>query len=272
MDFIKIIILISIIYISVNVFILIMMNKKVSKFTFLKLEENLKKSKKGIQLYENLDKKLNKYGISYKYKWITPINYILLKLFVSILIFVLVLISINLEIAIISSIAVFLIFDFIIKASNNSDNEEIMIDLKNVYDTLRIQTKAGVYLTKALTECYLSVSNKRLKSALLDLNNKITRDNDVETVLNQFQAKFNNRYIDTFCIVIKQSIYSGKTVQILEDLSTQIKDIEEALNIKLLRKIKSKLSMYQVLIFIGMILMVLFVVFIQIQDSLRTMI
>lgn len=270
MSFIKIIILISIIYISVNVFILIMLNKSISKFTFLKLEKNLKKSKKGIKLYERIDKKLNKYGISYKYKWITPITYILLKVFISILIFVLVLISINLEIAIILSIVVFLIFDFLIKASNSSDNEEIMIDLKNVYDTLRIQTKAGVYLTTALSECYLVVINKRLKDALLDLNNKITKDNDVEAILNQFQAKFDNKYIDTFCIVINQSLYSGKTVQILEDLSTQIKDIEEALNIKLLRKIKSKLSMYQVLIFIGMILLVLFVVFIQIQNSLKT--
>ena len=57
----------------------------------------------------------------------------------------------------------------------------MMPDIKVIYDTLRIQTKAGVFINEALGQCYLKVRNERLKEALLILNGKLIRDKDIET-------------------------------------------------------------------------------------------
>ena len=137
-----------------------------------------------------------------------------------------------------------------------------------MYDTLRIQTKAGVYLTSSLTECYLVVKNPRLKTALLDLNNYIMIKNDVYTGIEEFNMKFDSPFVNTFCIVIKQGIESGKTVQVLEDLSSQIRDIDNSMKEKLSEQIKSKLAINQLLIFIGLIATVLYGIMSSLASSL----
>ncbi|CUQ30660.1 hypothetical protein [Clostridium baratii] len=268
MNIINIILFLCIILISISVFYLLMLNKKISKLTCMKLEENLKRSSWGVKLYENIDKNLSRYGIKYMFNWITPATYILIKLAICLLFLVVLLIKTNILIAIISSICLYFVFDFILKLSNTMDNEEILLDLKRVYDTLRIQTKAGVFLTSSLSECYLVVTNKRLKTALLDLNNKITKERNVQTTIDEFNIKFDNKYIDTFCIVVKQSLQNGKTVQILNDLSIQIQDIEEALNLKREERIKMKLELFQFLIFIGMLAILIFGVITQLNSSM----
>ena len=142
------------------------------------------------------------------------------------------------------------------------------MDLKRVYDTLRIQTKAGVFLTSSIAECYLVAENKRLKKALLELNNKIIAKNDIESAIEDFNSKFKNPYIDTFCIVIKQSLESGKTVQILEDLSAQIKDIQQAISIREAERVKYKLEGLQFLVYVGVIAIVAYGIFTELITSL----
>lgn len=268
MNLINIALLMCIIYITIAVFVLLLMNKKVSKLTCVKLEEGLMKSSWGVKFYENVDKKLNKYGVKHMFNWITPITYFLIKVFICLIFFVVFLIKVNLLAAIICPIVIYFMFDLILKLSNSLDNEEILLDLKRVYDTLRIQTKAGVFLTSSLSECYLSVTNRRLKDALLELNNKISKERDIQTTIEEFNLKFDNKYIDTFCIVVKQSLENGKTVQILNDLAVQIQDIEEALNLKLAERVKMKLEMYQFMIFIGMLGILIFGVITQINGSM----
>ena len=47
---------------------------------------------------------------------------------------------------------------------------------------------------------------------------KIVIKNDIESAVIEFNKCFENSYIDTLCVTIKQSLESGKSVQILEDL------------------------------------------------------
>lgn len=110
---------------------------------------------------------------------------------------------------------------------NRRDNERMLPELKLVYHALEIQTKAGVYITDALAECYGSVQEKRLRKALLELAGDIVMKADTGASLEKLQGKFDNRYIDSLCIIILQAMESGQAVELLRDIGEQIKDMEE---------------------------------------------
>lgn len=110
---------------------------------------------------------------------------------------------------------------------NRRDNESMLPELKLVYHALEIQIQAGVYVTDALSECYGSVQEQRLRMALLDLAGDIVMKADIYEALDRFQNRFDNRYIDSLCITILQALESGQALALLGDISEQIKDMEE---------------------------------------------
>lgn len=110
---------------------------------------------------------------------------------------------------------------------NSKDNEKLLPELKLIYHALEIQIRAGVYVLDALAECYGSVQEKRLRKALLELAGDLVVKADVYDVLDRFQLKFDNRYVDSLCITILQALESGQAVALLGDIGEQIKDMEE---------------------------------------------
>lgn len=150
----------------------------------------------------------------------------------------------------------------IVRLSNQRDNRAMMEDIKTLYDTLRIQSKAGVFLTPALAECYLMVKNRRLKQALLELTNQITAQKDVEEAVEGFRSKFDNGFLEDFCLVVRQSLSSGQTVQMLNDMGEQLAGLQHAITLKEEEALKRKLMLLQVAYYIGM-LSILLLVFIQ---------
>lgn len=244
--------------------------RKISTFTINRIEKTLKSSKVNHFSYEEIEKYLRKNGVEniFENKKITPQMFILVRIFMGIL-FMMVGIKEELWIAaVLLGIVGFYSPNMMIKISNDSDNDKILVDLKNIYDTLRIQTKAGVYLTYALAECYLVARNSRLKKALLELNDQIIGRNDIENALDEFNEKFNSHYIDTFCIVLKQSLESGKSVQILDDLSAQISDIQQTISLKEEESMKFKIEIIQLFIFVGVLAIVLYGISIELVTSL----
>lgn len=109
---------------------------------------------------------------------------------------------------------------------NRQDNEKLLPELKLVYQALSIQIRAGVYVTDALAECYGSVQEKRLRLALLELSGDIVMKSDLYDALERLQGKFDNRYVDSLCIILLQALESGQAVELLADISEQIKDME----------------------------------------------
>ena len=110
---------------------------------------------------------------------------------------------------------------------NGRDNEKLLPELKLVFHALEIQIRAGVYVVDALAEMYGSVQEKRLKKALLELAGDIVINADVYVALDRFQQKFDNRYVDSLCIIILQALESGQAVELLSDIGEQVKDMEE---------------------------------------------
>jgi len=110
---------------------------------------------------------------------------------------------------------------------NGKDNEKLLPELKLVYHALEIQIRAGVYVADALAECYGSVQEKRLRSALLELAGDIVMKADIYDALDKFQGRFDNRYVDSLCITVLQALESGQAVELLGDIGEQIRDMEE---------------------------------------------
>ena len=214
----------------------------------------LKKSKLNYLKYDSIQKFLNTKGATYMFgEAANPVNYMLIKILVLLLLF---LVGISLEgiiVAALLGITGFFLPDILLTVSNSSDNDAMLEDIKCVYDTLRIQTKAGVFLTASLSECYLAVRNRRLKSALLELTNDISTRREIDDALERFNEKFDCGQIDIFCIVIRQSMESGRSVKVLEDLSLQMNDLQRAINMKEKEALDRKVQIIELLIFMGLL-------------------
>jgi len=227
--------------------------------------ENENKSNNGYFDLERIDTYLRNHGGYYMFTWLEPFSFLMIKSGFAVLMFLVIFslipsnVLIALLCAVLGAIVGFFGPDLILNIANESDNDDMLQDVKSIFDTLRTQTKAGVFLTNSLAECYMIVGNPRLKSALLDMTNKIIIKNDIEDAVKDFNKEFTSPYIDTLCVTILQSMESGKSVQILEDLSKQIADMQSAINIKEQEKLDSKIQVLEMMVFLGLIISVLFV-------------
>lgn len=141
---------------------------------------------------------------------------------------------------------------------NSQDNDRLMKDIKLVYRFLAVQTGAGVYLTDALVECYQAVGDRRLKTALWRLSNELAISGDAEKALKGLQESFDNPYVDTLCTVLEQAAESGQTIDLLKDISEQLRDVEENLLYKAKERLERKIAMLQLLFFAGIVAAVLY--------------
>ena len=142
------------------------------------------------------------------------------------------------------------------KHEDQYDNGEMMEDIGSMYGVVALQLKNKIYLADVIYECALTVKYKRLKQALLELNMEYKQFADIRTATDSFRRKFNNEYIDMFAKTIEQAETSGDAVDLFRDMESQINGINEALNIRKERKIKTAADIFMVLIFIGAVLFI----------------
>ncbi len=195
---------------------------------------------------------LRKYGAEYMFPGITPYRF-LFAMLLSGIICGAIGYMINMYICIMAMVSGAFAPILIIVISNNSDNEAMMSDIESIYDILRIQARAGIFVQDSLMDCYMMTANKRLKSALMELCNKISTKCTMEEAVSEFNNKFSNRHIDVLCIVLNQSQTSGKTVQILSDMSEQIRQVRHAHSLKEKARLERRIEVVELLIFIGVI-------------------
>ena len=224
-----------------------------------------------------LDEYLSTKGGYYMFNWLNPATFLMVKFGLSILFLILGFLLANmglylsfpvsLLIGFVTAIAGFFVFDLVINISNESDNDEMVDDIHAIFNVLRMQARAGVFLSTSISECYLSVKQPRLKAALLEMSNKISLTNDLETAVYEFNRKFDNRYIDTLCITINQAQKSGKSVKLLEDLSKQIEDIQLAANIREKEKMDTKTQVFELIIYVDLLAIVLYALVIEMINT-----
>lgn len=247
--------------------------KKMGNKAYMVTRQSLLNSMKASTIksfnYDAVEQYINSSGLAYmtNYK-MTPLMYIMLR--VSLALFLMIL---GLQFNLFAGLALLPIgyfgLDFIINISDKADNDKMLADIEDVYDTLRIQTKAGVYITSVLTDCYLVVKNKRLKSAFLKLTSDIAAKNDIDTALDDFRGKFRNEYIDTLVIIIKQSMQTGQAAKMFDDIREQIADIDAAMLINEKNSINSKIIFVQMIVYVAIIVVAVYITFISITNGLN---
>lgn len=233
-------------------------------------ENILRRSKLKYLDPDSIQKYLESTGAPYMFKgFANPAAFIMLKILSAILLYFLIMqISKNFLIVFLMAAAGFFLPEILLNVSDYFDNETILPDMKKIYDTLRIQTKAGVFLDDALSECYLAAKNRRLKSALLELTTEISIKKNIEEALENFNGKFRNEHIKTFCMVINQAQDSGKSSQLLKDLSDQMKDLQHSINLKNKEALDRKVQIVELLIFVGLLAVTVYSLGLEITTSL----
>ena len=201
--------------------------------------------------YEKRKLYLSQMGANYfAGRTVLPEEYFLLRVSIAFLFaFLTVVFFGTITMSILCSIFGFLLPDLLLQIMNDRNNTRILKDIKSIFDTIKIKTQGGMFLTSAITECYRNTRNRRLKQALYEMSGQIIAKQDLVETIDSFNIKFKNKYIDTLCIILKQSLDSGKTVEIMESIQDQLTDMQEAVNLQIRNKLNAKVLVVQILLY-----------------------
>ncbi|MBQ9488456.1 MAG: type II secretion system F family protein [Lachnospiraceae bacterium] len=213
---------------------------------------------RSLAWYERTKQWLIRNGASYHFgEKIGPMGFLLLRILLGItglLVFFLLAPSYG----ILAGTVLFFLPSGLVLYMNGKDNIKMLPDLKHMYHSLEIQTRAGVFVTDAMAELYWSVRERRLKQALLELAGDLVMRSDLGDALERFQKKFDNRYVDSLCMIILQAMESGQSVDLLSDLSEQIKDMEASVLSQKKEALDRSVTFYQLGILIAVMGVVLY--------------
>ncbi len=205
----------------------------------------LREKSRNSDWYLRTEEWLSKNGATFHYgKWINPSAYLTMRIvFASA--GLLILGGFGWGYAILLAVLLFFLPGWMLMYLNRRDNLALLPELKLVYHSLEIQIRAGVYVMDAMAECYGSVRDVRLKQALLELAGDVVMKADVYSAMERFQGRFDNRYIDSLCITVLQALESGQAVELLSDISEQIKDMEAVVLERKKSALDRKVTFYQ---------------------------
>lgn len=224
--------------------------------TLYRINNRLKEKRNRFFDYERIMDFLTKNGASYYFgKNIEPIRFVALCIVFS-TIGIFIGIKYHPILSLILAILFFHLPKIYIFYQNKQYNEKIIYEIKLIFDMLSVQISAGIYVTDAITECYGVLKDKRLKNSLKDLSSEIIMKSNVNESMAKFQNQFDNRYIDSLCLIIIQSLDSGQAIDLLKDIADQIKAMES----NLLQKRKGKLDINTTFCLLGVMSVILSVV------------
>lgn len=219
---------------------------------------NRLREKKGFFDYEKIDKFLLANGGAYHYgAKINPIKLTIYRLILATIGFMLG-IQFHAILAVIVTILGFQAPMFMLTYLNAKDNQKMLPEIQDVYNTLRVQVRAGIHITNALAECYHGIERGRLRRNLEELTNEIYIKKSVEVAINHFNEKFNNGFIDTLCSIIIQAQESGQIVELLADISEQIKAMQSAILIKRKEKLDRQITLYTLVLVAAVLAVILY--------------
>lgn len=220
--------------------------------------------------YERIQMFIKQYGVSYMmYESINPVMYIIIKILVGLFLSILAMIQIpNILLFVFVFVMGFFGVDVLVRLNNSSDNKEMMEDIANTYDILKIQMRAGVFITDAIYFCYQNCTNKRLKDGFLGLYLDIKSSGNIKESLGEFNSKFKNNNISTLCAVLEQSLSTGQSAEILADISKKNVDIQKLYNSQYKRKIDGKYHRLGILIIVGLFAVIFYMTEINLSSTL----
>lgn len=273
------IVLIAVTYFAYRIASYSINNKqKFKEMTVGTVNRALDRSKSFYFNNENLTALLSKYGVMAMFNdyRLEPSTFVIIK---AALAFVFAVLGAMINVPMLGRIACaiagglvgFWMPDILIRISNKDDNENMLDDILEMYDILKIYTKAGAHVKEALIECQLQVKNKRLKTGLQELNNNIISGQvTMREAIDIFNARFANDNIDDLCVILKQALVTGRSAKILSDISRQLYDIRHAKSILDKEKMDRKMQTIQLLFFVGLVALLIYVIGIELISSINS--
>ena len=141
------------------------------------------------------EKYLKSFGVTFMFSRVTYLHYYVVKCILAILL-TCIFYRIGAWMAMVGLCIGFYIVDLIIHISNTSDNDNMLADIESIYDIMRIQARAGVYMQDSLMDCYSAARSPRLKAALLHMCNQLSTTGTIEEAILEFESRFSNRHVD----------------------------------------------------------------------------
>lgn len=221
-----------------------------------RVNKQLKEIKSSFFDYENTERFLKANGAYYHYgKSINPIRFLILRIILASILFVP---SIRLHwlIAVVLALVGFQIPVWWILIKNKKDNDRMLLQIKNLYMSLVIQIQAGGNISHIMSVIYEKMPRGRLRTALEEMKRELFLMKDFDVALDQFNRKFNNTSINSLCTILNQAQESGKAVELLLDMSEEIRGMK-ALQYKKHRK---KFKQYMSFCYIGVMVGTMWVV------------
>lgn len=242
-----------------------LLTEKNSKQGIKSLSELFKKKNK--RKYNQMQIYLSRSGANYILKRvIDPVEFVLLKLIVGVILGITVFIFTGYIGGIIAGIVGYVLPNVILNIANDRDNDMFLADIRGVYETLKIKTESGMFLTTSIRQCYKVVENKRLKKALLELSGELGTTGNVKDAVDLFQMKFKNRYIDQLCVTMRQSFDSGSTLNAITDMSNSLSDIQKAIELDAKNRLEKEVMFTQLLILSAIMVMILCVIMLKMGE------
>lgn len=162
--------------------------------------------------------------------------------------------------------------DIILKESNRSDNVAMLDDIITVYTMLKIHAKSNVHITDSLIECQRTISNGRLKEGFKELNNNIlSKKITIEESVDLFNSRFDNDNINNLCIILRQSLRTGHSSEILSDITKQIEDVNRVRSQEKKHQLERKMAFIQVLFFTCIASIAIFVTGMEMFSAISTL-
>lgn len=215
------------------------------------LDSSGKRMKKNERKYTEKRLYLSQIGVNYLMKrTVLPEEYFLFRVSLAIGIGILGMLIFSIGMGILFGFLGYCLPETVLQKNNEKNNKKMLRDVKVIYDTIQIKTQGGMFLTDAISECYRNVANPRLKRALYEMSGKMIMNHDLEATIDEFNLKFKDKYIDNLCIILKQALDSGKTVEIMESVQDQMADMQEVIAMQARNKAKRQVFFVEVLIFL----------------------
>lgn len=252
--------------------IIIRLRKRNDKETTLKAALELQREKeqrmkqigekvfsKNEEKYHNLQIYLSKKGVNYMMKrTVDPVEFVGVKILTGIVIGFVGLIIGGFVPMLIFCIIGFYIPNIIVYLSNKSDNKAMLWDINQIYEILKLKTESGLFLTDSLLQCFKSAQNSRLKDGLLTLTSEIKAKNNIQEALQNFEIKFDNKYVSSFAGVIRQGLETGDTLSAIDNISKQLVSVQKALDIEIDGKTNVNVQITQILVLIEIMVLVFY--------------
>ena len=240
--------------------------KKFNSTRIDKINEMLMNTKNDKNNYEAIEHKLKSYGYKYYFANMKPYSYVQTKVLgavagviIGMLLgtFFEVAISTRIIIGVLVGVLGYNAIDIYARYLDRQDNGAIVDDVRIIMAAMRVQGSANVFITDIITECYYEIKNKRFKKALLELTGEIRAKKDINDAVDEMKNKFNNRYIDSLCTVIKQLLKSGRSSNMIDYINKQMTALQREMITKEKRKTETDKIVSTFIIFL-MILMFIF--------------